>query len=156
MRFNRCVALFATAVAVCTFSVVLALPEDVRAADSKPTAQAPCSCSNGGSQGTARPKFADLQADLQADLKDGIGDDEEIAALEAIRVALTEVGDGTAFVWRHRNGRIGGVVKPTSSFRDAGGRVCRHIVVVLAAGSRAGKIEGVACRLDNGRWELDG
>jgi hypothetical protein len=26
----------------------------------------------------------------------------------------------------------------------------------LAAGRRTGKIEGVACRLGNGRWELDG
>jgi surface antigen len=66
------------------------------------------------------------------------------------------VGDGSTFIWRRGNGRISGVVKPTSSFKDVSGRICRHIVLVLAAGPRTGKIEGIACRLSNGRWELDG
>jgi surface antigen len=48
------------------------------------------------------------------------------------------------------------VVHPTSSFKDAGGRICRHIVLVLARGAQSGRIEGIACRLADGRWELDG
>ena len=149
MRFYRCVALFATAVAVCTLSILLALPEDVRAADSKPAEPAPCSCPNHDAPGReARPKLAELQSNLD--------EDDEVAALEAIRIALSEVGDGSTFIWRRGNGRISGVVKPTSSFKDTSGRVCRHIVLVLVAGPRTGKIEGIACRLSNGRWELDG
>ena len=96
----------------------------------------------------ARPRFADLQTNLD--------EGDEIAALEAIRIALSEVGDGATFVWRRANGRISGVVKPTSSFKAVDGKICRHLLIVLAAGRRTGKIEGVACRLGNGRWELDG
>ena len=150
MRFYRCVALFATAVAACTLSVLLALPEGVRAADGKPTETAPCAFPNhdNAPRRDARPKFAELQDRLDVD--------DEIATLEAIRVALSEVGDGSTFVWRRGNGRLSGVVNPTSSFRDARGRICRHLVLLLATASRTGKIEGIACRLGNGRWELDG
>jgi hypothetical protein len=96
----------------------------------------------------ARPKFADLQTNLD--------ETDEIAALEAVRIALSEVGDGSTFVWKRENGRLSGVIKPTSSFKNVDGKICRHLIIVLAAGARTSKIEGVACRLDNGRWELDG
>jgi surface antigen len=81
---------------------------------------------------------------------------DEIAALDAIRVALSEVGDGASYVWHRNNGRLSGVIHPTASFKDASGRVCRHIVLVLTTGMRTGRIEGVACRLSNGRWQLEG
>jgi len=84
------------------------------------------------------------------------GDDsDEIAALEAVRIALTEVGDGGAYVWRRRHGRLSGVVMPTASFKD-GGRVCRHLRLLLTRGDRVGTAEGVACRLGDGRWQLGG
>jgi len=85
-----------------------------------------------------------------------LDEDDEIAALEAIRVALTEVGDGVSFVWHRRYGELGGLVQPTQSFKDGGGRVCRHIIVILSAGRRSGRFEGTACRLGGGRWQLDG
>ena len=81
---------------------------------------------------------------------------DEIAALERIQYALTEVGDGATYVWRRWHGRLSGIVQPTSSFRDAGGKVCRHMVVLLTTGQRTKKMEGIACRLPNGRWQLDG
>jgi len=85
-----------------------------------------------------------------------LGEEDEIAALEAIRVALTEVGDGTSYVWRRRYGRFGGLVQPTKSFKDGGGRVCRHIIVILTAPRRSARMEGTACRLASGRWQLGG
>ena len=85
-----------------------------------------------------------------------LDEDDEIAALEAIRVALTEVGDGVSFVWHRRHGQLGGLVQPTQSFKDGGGRVCRRILVVLSAGRRSARIEGTACRLVGGRWQLEG
>jgi surface antigen len=149
MRLVRCVALFVAAVAACAMSLVLAAPMAALAAESAPAEKPSCSCPGQDAPGReARPKFADLQSNLD--------EGDEIAALEAIRLALTQVGDGGTFVWRRANGRISGIVKPTSSFKNADGKVCRHIVIVLAAGSRTGKIEGVACRLDSGRWQLDG
>ena len=66
------------------------------------------------------------------------------------------MGDGTAFVWRLRNGRLAGVVKPTSSFRNQGGAVCRHLEMLLTTGLKTRKTEGIACRLANGRWQLEG
>ena len=82
-------------------------------------------------------------------------DSDEIAALEAVRIALTEVGDGGAYVWRRRHGSLSGVVMPTVSFKD-GGRVCRHIRLLLTRGKRVGTAEGIACRLADGRWQFEG
>ena len=81
---------------------------------------------------------------------------DEIAALERIQFALSEVGDGTSYVWRRWHGRLAGVVHPTSSFKDPSGKVCRHLVVLLTTGKRTSKMEGVACRLPSGRWNLEG
>ena len=39
-----------------------------------------------------------------------LDEDDEIAALEAIRVALTEVSDGASYVWHRRHGRLGGTI----------------------------------------------
>jgi surface antigen len=82
-------------------------------------------------------------------------DSDEIAALEAVRIALTEVGDGGAYVWRRRRGSLSGVVMPTVSFKD-GERVCRHIRLLLTRGERVGTAEGIACRLADGHWQFEG
>jgi|LNFM01.1.fsa_nt_gb hypothetical protein len=81
---------------------------------------------------------------------------DEAAALEAVQLALTEVGDGSTYVWYRHGGRLSGLVQPTQSFKDALGRVCRHIVVTLNDVSRSKRTEGIACRLSDGGWELDG
>jgi hypothetical protein len=86
----------------------------------------------------------------ELDLKD------EVAALERIQFALSEIGDGNTYVWRRWHGRLAGVVHPTSSFKDPSGKVCRHLVVLLTTGQRTSKREGIACRLPSGRWQLDG
>jgi hypothetical protein len=105
-----------------------------------------CTCPD--ARDKAKPKFADLPTAL--DEKD------EIAALESVQLALSRMGDGTAFVWRLKNGRLAGVVKPTSSFRNGGGAVCRHLEMLLTTGLKTRKTEGIACRLANGRWQLEG
>lgn len=85
-----------------------------------------------------------------------LDESDEIAVLEAIRVALSEVSDGSTYVWHRWHGRLSGLVQPTASFKDVTGRVCRHIVLILSSAARTGKIEGIACRMDDGRWQLDG
>jgi hypothetical protein len=115
------------------------------AADDPPGAP-PCTCPDARNK-VAKPKFADLHA---------LDESDEIAALESVQVALSRVGDGTTFVWRRRNGRLAGIVKPTSSFRNPAGTICRHVMVLLTTGIRTKKTEGVACRLGNGRWQLEG
>jgi surface antigen len=81
---------------------------------------------------------------------------DELATLEALHLALTEVGDGASYVWHRRNGRLSGVIQPTSSFVDRVGRVCRHLIVVLSAGAYSKRTEGIACRLATGVWQLEG
>jgi surface antigen len=71
-------------------------------------------------------------------------------------VALTEVGDGGTYVWYREHGRLNGMIRPTVSFKDVAGRVCRHIMIMLTVGTATGKAEGIACRLSDGRWQLDG
>ena len=56
---------------------------------------------------------------------------DEIAALERIQYALSEVSDGSTYVWRRWHGRLSGIVQPTSSFKDPEGKVCRHMVVKI-------------------------
>lgn len=85
-----------------------------------------------------------------------LSEDDEIATLDAIRVALSEIADGSTYVWYRHHGRLNGLVTPTASFKDGKDRVCRHVLLILSAGTQTGRIEGIACRTDNGRWLLEG
>lgn len=140
-------ALVATASLIA--SVALMPVREAAAQEARP-APPPCICSlpQDAPRASPRPKFADHSQ--------GLDDHDEIATLEAIRVALSEVGDGSSYVWHSTHGRLSGVIQPTASFKDASGRVCRHIVLVLTTGARSGRVEGVACRLTGGRWQLEG
>ncbi len=81
---------------------------------------------------------------------------DEIATLEAVHFALSQIGDGSSYVWHRRNGRLSGIVHPTASFKDTTGKVCRHIVLELSSGDFARRTEGIACRLHTGVWQLEG
>lgn len=100
-----------------------------------------------------RPKFADatpMTPGPRLDARD------EIAALEAVHLALSEIGDGASYVWHQRSGRLSGIINPTSSFKDAEGRVCRHLVLTLTAGKNTARTEGIACRMTDRSWRLEG
>jgi hypothetical protein len=137
--------------AVAAFVVLAPLAS---AQDLKPNERsAPCQCQApcpSPSPGSPRPKFADHSPAAQLD------EGDEIAALEAIRVALSEVGDGATYLWYRQNGRLNGMVQPTASFKDRNGRVCRHLILALSAGALTGRVEGIACRAADGRWALEG
>jgi surface antigen len=107
------------------------------------------------------PRALDRSSTMQitppyAGARAGLDESDEIAALEAIRIALTEVGDGSTYVWRRQYGRLSGIVQPTISFKNASGRVCRHILLIMTVGTATGRAEGIACRLPDGRWQLEG
>lgn len=112
----------------------------------------PCICPDPGKAPRGklwpRSKFVESRPDLDVT--------DEIAALEALHLALTEVGDGASYVWHRGNGHLSGVVQPTVSFKDADGRICRHVVLLLSSGAHSKRTEGIACRLDSGIWQLDG
>lgn len=113
-----------------------------------PNAAPSCSCPNSGAQKTTKPKFAGLQGPLD--------ESDEIAALQSVQYALSEVADGSSYIWHRSNGRLSGVVKPLSSFKDQQGGVCRHVLVVLNTSDLTKKTEAVACRLESGVWQLEG
>ena len=106
-----------------------------------------------------KPKFAGAhspQSQSPQSVPGALDSRDETAVLEAVHLALTEVGDGSAYVWHGRSGRLSGVVSPTSSFKDTNGKICRHIVVALSADGYSRQTEGVACRLSTGTWQLEG
>lgn len=53
------------------------------------------------------------------------------AALESVQFALSNVGDGGTYVWRKASTSVSGVVQPTHSFRNAKGRICRYLHVLV-------------------------
>jgi surface antigen len=148
MRLPLLLTALAAGAAIVGFAAVLALQP--AAAGDEPQAGRQCQCPDPG-----RPSNLST-APRQPSPTAGLDENDEIAALEAIRVALTEVGDGSTYVWRRRHGRLSGIVQPTTSFKDAGGRVCRHILLIMTVGTATGRAEGIACRLADGRWQLDG
>ena len=101
----------------------------------------------------SRPKFAELPPLAQRTMLD---ETDEVAALESVQFALTEVGDGASYIWHRNNGHLSGMVQPVASFKDSQGQVCRHVVVILTTGLLSKKAEGVACRLAGGQWTLEG
>ena len=143
-----------SAVALCLgLALVLApLLSGTMRADDKAPGPPTCTCPNSGKEPREnlwpRPKFAEVRPDLDAS--------DETATLEALHLALTELGDGTSYVWHRRSGLLSGVVQPTASFKDARGKVCRHIVLLLSSGAYSKRTEGIACRLDSGTWQLEG
>ncbi len=123
--------------------------EPASQAPSKPAAQD----ENAWRAGTV---IRDARSRRTVALDETFGEDDLVTALQAIQYALTRVGDGETFVWYRPNSRLKGIVRPTSSFRDDKGQICRHIVFSLTLAERTRTIEGIACRARDKRWSLDG
>jgi surface antigen len=103
----------------------------------------------------ARPVSRALpSAPAPSDLRATLDVNDELAALDAIHVALSTVADGGTYVWHRHHGRLSGILQPTSSYRNASGAPCRHLVMMLVAGSHTQRVEGFACRTDDKRWIL--
>ncbi|MFN3744222.1 MAG: hypothetical protein ACK4TL_05900 [Hyphomicrobiaceae bacterium] len=138
-------------------SVLILAPALVHATDKTPPKKpdaATCTCPDSeNARPWPRPKYADA---TPIDAAPRLGAADELAALEAVHLALSELGDGASYVWHRRNGRLSGVIRPTASFKDAQGRVCRHIVMTLTAGPNSARTEGVACRMADRSWRLEG
>jgi surface antigen len=90
------------------------------------------------------------------ELKARLDRSDRQAALQALQLALSELGDGVTLIWRRPERGLVGRIKPVSAFRDDKGRVCRHVVYSLALGTYQRQIEGVACRQADGLWSLAG
>lgn len=116
--------------------------------------QAPSCACPGTSSRRQKPKYADLKSVPDDGRPLDAGD--ETAALSSVQHALSATADGATYIWHRNNGRISGLVKPTSSFKSVEGAICRHVVVMMTTGSKTRKAEGVACRGTDGVWSLEG
>lgn len=85
-----------------------------------------------------------------------LGQADEIATLYAIHTALSSVGDGGAYVWQRGNGRLDGLIRPTTSFKSSSGEICRHLIIRLNSRHYSREAEGIACRDKSGAWSLTG
>jgi surface antigen len=150
MRWSRSLAPLAAAAALSVVATALLSVAAATATEpQRARAAGPCAeKQNQADMPWSSPKYFDLTATLDAT--------DEAAALEAVEWALTEVADGATFVWHRQHGRLSGLVQPTSSFRDANDRVCRHLVMMLISGGYFRKAEGIACRQADGVWLLEG
>ncbi len=146
-------AIASSALLGCFLILAPALVHATDKAPKKPDA-AVCSCPDSeNARPWPRPKFADA---MPPDGLPTLDTTDKIATLEAVHLALSQLGDGASYVWHRRNGRISGVISPTVSFKDAQGRVCRHIIMTLTAGTNTARTEGVACRMADKSWRLEG
>ncbi len=146
-------AIASSALLGCFLILAPALVHATDKAPKKPDA-AICSCPDSeNARPWPRPKFADA---MPPDGLPTLDTTDKIATLEAVHLALSQLGDGASYVWHRRNGRISGVISPTISFKDAQGRVCRHIIMTLTAGTNTARTEGVACRMADKSWRLEG
>jgi len=91
-----------------------------------------------------------------SELKARLDRSDRVAAVQALELALSELGDGVTLVWQRPERGLVGRIKPVSAFRDDKGRVCRHVLYSLALGTYQRQIEGVACREPDGSWSLSG
>lgn len=87
-------------------------------------------------------------------LRTQLGYTDQVIALRALHLALSQVPDGGTFVWRKKSRSLKGYIQPTKAFRNSEGQVCRHVIYALALGRYIKQIEGIACRQDDGRWQL--
>ena len=85
-----------------------------------------------------------------------LDENDELAALHAIQIALQAVGDGDAYIWHRGHGLLGGMIRPTTSFKGPDGTICRHIIIRFNSGRYSREAEGIACRDTSGRWSLSG
>jgi surface antigen len=90
------------------------------------------------------------------ELKARLDRSDRLAALQALELALSELGDGVTLVWQRPERALSGRIRPVSAFRDDLGRICRHVVYSLALGAFQRQVEGVACRESDGSWSLTG
>ncbi len=134
--------LLLTSVAMMAPALVHATDKEQQTAPDKTTVPPPAK------PAAPRPRYADLMPPLDTT--------DEAATLEAVHLALSELGDGSSYVWHRNGGRLSGIFKPTTSCKDRDGRICRRLVLTLTAGRHTARTEGIACRMADMSWRLEG
>ena len=119
--------------------------------ESPPNASPPCSCGDRAGQ-TARAAPIDPKADLRGLLDQH----DQTAVFQALHLALSEVADGSSYVWHRSHGRLSGVVQINGTTRNGAGSICRRMTIMLTSGTETRKIATSACRLADRSWQIVG
>lgn len=93
---------------------------------------------------------------LPAIVRNGQPGNEKTAALLGLHAALSRAPDGATHIWYATSGHVSGTVRPTATFRRHDGRLCRHIETTVTTGDATRRSEGIACRMLDGGWLLEG
>ncbi len=56
--------------------------------------------------------------------------------------------------WEGSDGRVFGTVTPTRTYESSDGRLCREFQQTVTAGGETEFVYGVACRRDDGTWDV--
>lgn len=70
--------------------------------------------------------------------------------------ALNHVPDRHAVIWVNRDKRLSGKIAPLKTYRTSYGQVCREYASVSFDSSGQQRTFGMACRQENGGWQLAG
>ena len=120
-------------------------------ANGQPQASPPCSCGDQAGQ-TARVTPIDPKADPRGLLDQH----DQMAVFQAMHLALTEVADGSSYVWHRSHGRLSGVVQLNGTTRNGATSICRRMTIMLTSGPETRKITTSACRLADHSWQIVG
>lgn len=104
----------------------------------------------------SRPPLRNSFTDHRPSARRQLDDNDALAALESLHFALSEVADGSSYVWHRSHGGLSGVVQIAASFRGPDDRICRRAVVVFTSGSDSERTETIACREASGVWKIEG
>ena len=74
--------------------------------------------------------------------------------LTAIQYALKQVADGSSYLWHHKKSRLKGRIKPTVTYLNKSGQLCRHIYISLSYITAHKTSQALACRNNSGQWSL--
>ena len=97
---------------------------------------------------------ASAHADRGLDLRTLLTEHDQIATLQAVHFALSEVPDGASYVWHRSHGRLSGVVQITQSLKGGPTGLCRAFTVTLTSGDESRRLATAACRLADRSWQL--
>ncbi|MEO1205626.1 MAG: hypothetical protein AAFV45_04775 [Pseudomonadota bacterium] len=81
---------------------------------------------------------------------------DKLAALESVQLALSEVADGSTYVWHRSHGNLSGIIRPTRSYFGRNREVCRELLILLSANTLNRQTKTTACRDETGIWRLNG
>lgn len=113
-------------------------------------ASPPCNCAD--QSGRTSPA---VSPDAPTDIRGSLDHYDQLAVIQAMHLALTEIGDGASYVWHRSHGRLSGIVQINGTYKS-GGNLCRRMTVMLTAGTETRRISTTACRLADRSWQIVG